>query len=132
MKEKLGGYEFYRSIGSPRLVVAPMVDQSELVRPLPPPPLFPSPLPLHPLITSYPTQAWRILSRRYGAELVYTPMLNAKIYCDPTQGRYRRDNFDIGRAGKGVGVVEGGLEDRPLFVQVRLSLSSSLLPCERN
>jgi hypothetical protein len=28
---KLGGYDFYRSIGSPKWVIAPMVDQSELV-----------------------------------------------------------------------------------------------------
>jgi len=31
-RRKLQGREFYESIGSPRTVVAPMVDQSELVR----------------------------------------------------------------------------------------------------
>lgn len=41
---KLTGYDFFRSIGSPRFVVAPMVDHSEL--------------------------AFRLMTRRYGAHLV--------------------------------------------------------------
>lgn len=35
MKPKLHGRAFYESIGSPKFVVAPMVDQSEFVRSLP-------------------------------------------------------------------------------------------------
>ncbi|CAM9963401.1 unnamed protein product [Ectocarpus sp. 6 AP-2014] len=60
------GYEFYRSIGSPTRIVAPMVDQSEL--------------------------AFRRLCRRYGSNLCYTPMYNSK--CFAVSSAYRKSNFD--------------------------------------
>jgi tRNA-dihydrouridine synthase 1 len=33
-RKKLTGRAFYESIGSPKVILAPMVDQSEFVRPL--------------------------------------------------------------------------------------------------
>ncbi|TFK56307.1 dihydrouridine synthase [Heliocybe sulcata] len=86
---KLGGYDFYRDVlGSPKLVVAPMVDQSEL--------------------------AWRKMSRRYGAQLVYTPMINAKMFAN-NQGKgnksFRENVFNLAFG------EEGGVEDRPLIIQ---------------
>ena len=54
MPDKLGGFELYRALGSPVKVVAPMVDASEL--------------------------AWRMLARKYGAELCFTPMLHSGIH----------------------------------------------------
>ncbi|KAM5538367.1 hypothetical protein V8D89_007969 [Ganoderma adspersum] len=83
---KLEGYEFFQKVlGSPKFIVAPMVDQSEL--------------------------AWRKLSRKYGAQLVYTPMINAKMYAEGARKPFREQNFDT------VHGEEGGPEDRPLIVQ---------------
>ncbi|KAJ3929394.1 MAG: Dus-domain-containing protein [Lentinula lateritia] len=82
-KRKLAGYEFYREVlGSPKYVVAPMVDQSEL--------------------------AWRRLSRRYGAQLIYTPMINAKA----CRLFIRSSFFDLDTGEEGDPTT-----DRPLIVQ---------------
>ena len=49
------GWRFFRSLGSPKLWLAPMVDQSEL--------------------------PFRMLCREYGVDGAYTPMLHARIFC---------------------------------------------------
>ncbi|KAJ7221424.1 dihydrouridine synthase-domain-containing protein [Mycena pura] len=83
---KLSGYDFYREVlGSPKHIVAPMVDQSEL--------------------------AFRRLCRRYGAQLVYTPMINAKLFADPNK-KYRNQFFDVRSGEEGEATI-----DRPLIVQ---------------
>ncbi|KAG8759526.1 hypothetical protein FRC11_001873 [Ceratobasidium sp. 423] len=83
---KLSGYEFYKKVlKSPKYVVAPMVDQSEL--------------------------AWRILSRKYDAQLAYTPMINAKMFAGNHRRGYQDLNFNIPHG------EEGGGRDRPLIVQ---------------
>ena len=70
-------YAFYRSIGSPKFIVAPMVDQSEL--------------------------PYRMLTRKYGAQLCYTPMLHARLFTE--NEKYRQEFFCPNP------------EDRPLSVQ---------------
>ncbi|KAI5120563.1 hypothetical protein M0805_002513 [Coniferiporia weirii] len=85
-RRKLSGGDLYRDVlGSPKLVVAPMVDQSEL--------------------------PWRILSRRYGAQLIYTPMINARMYAESKHKSYKEQAFNL------VLGEEGGPHDRPLIVQ---------------
>ena len=50
---KLTSYAWWRTLGSPRFVAAPMVDASEL--------------------------PFRLLAREFGAELCYTPMLHSRL-----------------------------------------------------
>ncbi|KAM9989403.1 hypothetical protein ACTFIY_005453 [Dictyostelium cf. discoideum] len=75
---KLGGYEFFRNVlKAPKKTVAPMVDHTFL--------------------------AFRMLCRKYGADMVYTPMFHSKNFA--TCKTYRRDYWSTCP------------EDRPLVVQ---------------
>jgi len=88
---KLTGYEWYRSIGSPSKIVAPMVDQSDL--------------------------AFRLLCRKWGADLAYTQMLNAPIF---VQNKiYRWDNLQSIPA------------EKPVIVQIAGHTPQEMLECAK-
>jgi hypothetical protein len=58
-------WKWFESMGSPKLWVAPMVDQSEL--------------------------AFRMLTRRHGATAAYTPMMHARLFLEGES--YREEHF---------------------------------------
>lgn len=127
--KKLSGYDFYRAIGSPKYVVAPMVDQSELAwrllskAPLPPeisggPEWVDGPLPDGPAGPSNPRKYARYMG---GAHLTYTPMIHARVFSESranSRGGDPQFNITCNEEGnrKTLAGIEGG--DRPLFVQV--------------
>ena len=73
-------WAWWRSLGSPATVCAPMVDQSE--------------------------RAFRLLVRRHGCDLCYTPMLHADLVV--RDAAYRRDHVPDATCA----------EDRPLIAQL--------------
>ncbi|QPH00566.1 hypothetical protein C2857_004316 [Epichloe festucae Fl1] len=93
---KLHGRAFYESIGSPKYVVAPMVDQSEF--------------------------AWRMLTRSFLTDeekkkmLAYTPMFHARLFSQ--ESKYRKAHFQAVKPDSNEPWLDGNPSiDRPLFVQ---------------
>ncbi|PWN21132.1 Dus-domain-containing protein [Microstroma glucosiphilum] len=91
--EKPSGYTFYKEVlNSSKYIVAPMVSASEL--------------------------PWRTLSRRYGADLCYSPMINCRSLVDSLHGKSKNSrakalewfDVDLGEEGSG--------EDKMLVVQL--------------
>ncbi|KAI1282432.1 dihydrouridine synthase-domain-containing protein [Xylaria sp. FL0933] len=102
-KPKLHGRAFYESLGSPKFVVAPMVDQSEF--------------------------AWRMLTRSFltpqenAKLLAYTPMFHARLFEETP--KYRESHFQATKQPVGTPEADPNSPfldgnpslDRPLFVQ---------------
>lgn len=146
LKRKLHGYEFYRSIGSPKYVIAPMVDQSELAwrlmsrQPVPPPSYrnpdpsyklsakaleFYKSLDTHPSLQEHEQQQSEASSSKTplgGADLCYTPMIHAKTFLDSAEHskmKYVGEVFNLSEGEEGSAEKLAGLDvsDRTLFVQ---------------
>ena len=135
-RRKLFGRAFYESLGSPKMVLAPMVDQSEFVGG------FFASLLIAMRLTD--PKAWRLLTRSYMKPesskdlLAYTPMLHSRLFRETASVRDR--HFQPTRAGLGsrptstadVRPEDAYLDgnptvDRPLFVQFCANSPDDLL-----
>ncbi|KAI9818605.1 MAG: hypothetical protein M1832_004378 [Thelocarpon impressellum] len=123
-RRKLHGRAFYESLGSPKMILAPMVDQSEF--------------------------AWRLLTRSFIARdrqrelLAYTPMLHSRLFVETS--KFRSHNFQPTRSalpsppdeyqqsqGPPADLYLDGnpLHDRPLVVQFCANNPDELLEAAR-
>ncbi|EMC92019.1 hypothetical protein BAUCODRAFT_77848 [Baudoinia panamericana UAMH 10762] len=109
-KPKLHGRAFYESLGSPKQIVAPMVDQSEF--------------------------AWRLLTRSFlppdlrRSILCYSPMLHAKLFADAP--KYRASHFQPLKDDDSPHLDGNPKIDRPLFVQFCANDPEVLLEAARH
>ncbi|KMU82278.1 tRNA-dihydrouridine synthase 1 [Coccidioides immitis H538.4] len=117
--KKLTGREFYQSLGSPKMIVAPMVDRSEF--------------------------AWRMLTRSFMKDnsrnplLAYSPMLHARLFKD--RAGYRSQHFEpvrpkadaVETSADTVPFLDGNPAiDRPLIVQFCANDPDELLEAARH
>lgn len=87
-------YDFFTSIGRPRFISAPMVDQSSL--------------------------SWRLLVKKNGADLAFSQMMHAKNF--QTVKKYRAECIDWDNYHHSSGSIDKEVEatmlDKPLIVQL--------------
>lgn len=115
--QKLTGRAFYESIGSPKMVLAPMVDRSEF--------------------------AWRLLTRSFlepeasKTLLAYSPMLHSRLFSETAKFRDAcfqptRDSLVSHNVSSSMPWLDGNPKiDRPLFVQFCANDPDNLLDAAR-
>ncbi|KAJ9628770.1 tRNA dihydrouridine synthase [Taxawa tesnikishii (nom. ined.)] len=122
---KLHGRAFYESIGSPKMILAPMVDQSEY--------------------------AWRMLSRSFMTPesskdlLAYSPMFHARLFADTPKYRESHfqpirstlpsppDSYHASQHNESDRYLDGNpKKDRPLFVQFCANNPDELLAAAKH